>query len=168
MRVEQETQNPELSDQLHAVNRRLRRGWITQLAPFELSPHQYRALAVLVRSSQHDAAAAGEHREGMRLTEIADRLRVAPRSVTEVIDLLETQALVRRDPDPADRRATRITVTEAGQQLYLRVRSERLQQAEDFFSVLSAEDHSELSRLLGLLLEANPRQDQHRAAQGHP
>lgn len=57
-------------------------------------------------------------------------------------------------------------MTEAGQQLYLHVRSERLQQAQDFFSALSVEDRSELSRLLGLLLEANPRQDQQRAAAG--
>ena len=156
--------NPELSDQLHAVNRRLRRGWITQLAPFELSPHQYRALAALVRSTQHGTAAAKEHPEGMRLNELADRLRIAPRSVTEVIDLLEVKALVRRGPDPADRRASRITVTDRGQQLYHRVRSERLQQAEGFFSALSAEDRSELARLLGLLLEANPRQEQQRTA----
>lgn len=167
MQVEQETQNPELSDQLHAVNRRLRRGWITQLAPFELSPHQYRALAALVRSTQHGHSAAAQHHEGMRLNELADRLRIAPRSVTEVIDLLEDKELVRRGPDPADRRASRITVTDQGQQLYLRVRGERLQQAEGFFSALGAEDRAELSRLLGLLLDANPRQEQQCATPAH-
>lgn len=156
--------NSELSDQLHAVNRRLRRGWIAQLAPFDLSPHQYRALAALVRATQNGATAAELHGEGMRLTELAERLRIAPRSVTEVIDLLEAQGLVRRGPDPADRRASRVTVTDGGLSLYLRVRSERLQQAEDFFAVLSAEDRSELSRLLGRLLDANPRQDQQCAA----
>lgn len=151
------TQQPELSDQLHAVNRRLRRGWMDQLTPFDLSPHQYRALAALARSTMHNGAEAGEHPEGMRLSEIADRLRIAPRSATEVIDLLETKHLVRRDPDPADRRATRVNVTEQGQRLFGLIRSERLKQAEDFFAVLGAADRAELSRLLDLLIEAHPR-----------
>lgn len=131
-----------------------------QLTPFDLSPHQYRALAALVRSTMHDGAAAREHPDGMRLSEIAERLRIAPRSATEVIDLLETKLLVRREPDPADRRATRVNVTQQGQRLFGLIRSERLKQAEDFFAVLGEADRAELSRLLELLIEAHPRSSQ--------
>lgn len=162
--------HPELSDQLHAVNRRLRHGWSTQLSPYDLSPHQFRALAALVRSSghhqhyghpghhdRHGHDQGDTHESGMRLSEIADRLRIAPRSATEVVDLLEAKQLVQRGPDPADRRATRVKATEEGQRLYTVVRAERLKQAEDFFAVLGDEDRAELSRLLDLLLEAHPR-----------
>ena len=148
---------PEPSDQLHAVNHRLRRRWINQLTPFELSPHQYRALAVLARSADHTHEAGADPQDGMRLNEIAERLRIAPRSATEVVDLLEDKELVRRGQDPNDRRASRVTVTEWGQHLYRQVRRERLQQADDFVSVLTEADRAEFSRLLGRLLEANPR-----------
>lgn len=150
-------QNPELSDQLHAVHHRLRRGWMAQLTPFDLSPHQHRALAALVRSTQHHDASDDEHQDGMRLNEIAERLRIAPRSATEVIDLLEAKLLVQRGPDPADRRATLVSVTSQGQRLYALVRSERLKQAEDFFAVLGEPDRAELSRILGQLMDAHPR-----------
>lgn len=151
------TQNPELSDQLHAVNHRLRRGWMAELTPYDLSPHQHRALAAVVRSTRHEGATTQDDQEGMRLNELAEQLRIAPRSATEVIDLLEAKMLVQRGPDPADRRATRVSVTLQGQRLYARVRSERLKQAEDFFAVLGEGDRVELSRLLGLLMEAHPR-----------
>lgn len=129
---------------------------MAQLTPFDLSPHQHRALAAVVGSSRHGTT-TGQHQEaGMRLNELADRLRIAPRSATEVIDLLEEKELVRRGPDPTDRRATRVSVTPQGKRLYARVRSERLKQAEDFFAVLGAADRAELSRLLGLLIEAHP------------
>lgn len=156
----------DLSDQLHAVNRRLRRGWSDQLAPFDLSPHQFRALAALVRSQQHrqhnhrqpEHDGHHGHADGMRLSEIADRLRIAPRSCTEVVDLLEAKQLVARGPDPADRRATRVAATDQGRRVFDAVRAERRQQAEEFFAVLESDDRAELSRLLGQLLEGNPRQ----------
>jgi len=128
-----------------------------QLTPFDLSPHQYRALAALARSTMHDGGHCEERPKGMRLSEIAERLRIAPRSATEVIDLLEAKLLVRRDPDPADRRATRVNLTQQGQRLYGLIRSERLTQAQEFFAVLGEADRAELSRLLDLLIEAHPR-----------
>lgn len=154
-------ENYELADQLHAINHILRRRWAAQLAPFDLSPHHYRALATLVRADAADATdAEGASRPrsgGMRVTEIAERLRIAPRSATEVIDLLEVKGLVQRGPDPADRRAIRVSASDKGHRVYALVRSERRQQAEEFFSVLEEEDRCELSRLLGQLVDAHRR-----------
>jgi DNA-binding MarR family transcriptional regulator len=42
----------------------------------------------------------------MRLSELSEHLHIAPRSATEVVDALESRGLVRRRPDPDDRRAT--------------------------------------------------------------
>lgn len=145
----------ELADQLHIATRRLRRGWITQLAPFELSPHQFRALATLVHNTDHE----NEPPSGMRVQQIADRLRIAPRSATEVIDLLEDKGLVQRSPDPKDRRAVQVSLTDSGWQLHDQIREQRNAEAEDFFSVLSEEDRAELSRILNELLEAHPRRE---------
>lgn len=163
------SQHPELADQLHAIHRRLRRRWTAELAPFELSPHQFRALAALVRSGHHavddvDAVhAAGQDSdppsEGMRLNEVAERLRIAPRSATEVVDLLEVKGLAQRGPDPRDRRATRVTATATGHDLFATVRGQRQQQADEFFAVLDEAERAELSRLLSVVLDANPRQE---------
>ena len=51
------------------------------------------------------------------LSRIGDRLQVHPASVTNVVDRLEQQGLVRRAPHPSDRRATLAELTAAGRDL---------------------------------------------------
>ena len=123
----------------------MRHRWAESLAPWELSPHQARALRVVAR---HESA---------RISTIAAHLRIAPRSATEVIDGLEEQGLVRRTPDPADRRATCVVLTDAGTGLLSQVEASRERDAADYFSVLSASQRAELRRLLELL-EDQPSQ----------
>jgi DNA-binding MarR family transcriptional regulator len=48
-----------------------------------------------------------------RMADLAEALEVTPRSVTALVDGLETEGLVRRTPHPTDRRAT-IVELEAG------------------------------------------------------
>ena len=50
----------------------------------------------------------------MRLSKLSEHLHIAPRSATEVVDALESRGLVRRSPDPDDRRATLVELTEHG------------------------------------------------------
>lgn len=87
----------------------------------------------------------------VRLKDLAERLRIAPRSATEVVDQLEAKALVRREADPKDRRATLIVATEAGQQLFADVQEERRGKSSEYFARLNAEDRAELARILGQL-----------------
>src|SRR4030095_12810010 len=82
----------ELSDLLARVARTQRRRWRDVLAPWDLSPHQARALRVVTE------------RDGVRLTDLAEALHIAPRSATEVADGLQERGLVERTPDPGDRR----------------------------------------------------------------
>lgn len=87
----------------------------------------------------------------IRLKDLAERLRIAPRSATEVVDQLEAKGLVRREPDPSDRRATLIVPTDAGRQLFTEVQAERRDKSNEYFSRLNAEDRSELARILAQL-----------------
>src|ERR1700735_1403189 len=82
-----------MSEAFWAVARRLRETSQEALAPWDIAPSQFRALRVLKRHGV------------MRLSELADHLRIAARSATEVIDALEARDLVERRPAPADRRA---------------------------------------------------------------
>ena len=50
-------------------------------------------------------------------TKMADRLMIHPTGVTKLIDKLEQQGLVRREPNPNDRRGTLVRITPAGRRL---------------------------------------------------
>lgn len=56
--------------------------------------------------------------DGIRLTEIADRLSITKQSVKDIIDCLETNNYLNRIPDPKDLRAKQLIVTEIGKQIY--------------------------------------------------
>ena len=147
----EEYTQPELAEQMHRINHRLRRRWGAQLSPHGMSPHYYRALAAIAHAPGDGEVA------GLKLREIADRLRIAPRSATEVIDGLEERGLVTRVPHPRDRRATLVVLTDDGRQLFQELRAHRQRSSEEFFAVLDETDRRELSRLHDKLIEAHPR-----------
>ncbi|MHC5559026.1 MarR family winged helix-turn-helix transcriptional regulator [Kocuria sp. U4B] len=157
-----------LGELLHIVFRRLRHRWALQLAPFGLTPHQFRALNAIAGhggprehgSERHGnrSSGAGSGAAGLRLKQLADVLHIAPRSATEVVDLLQEKGLVERVPDPTDRRATLVSLTPRGEALRARVREDRHRESEEYFSRLGAQDRAELERLLRLLTTDAPEQ----------
>ena len=116
-----------LSEAFWSVARQLRETSQKTLAPWDISPSHLRALRVLTR------------RGTMRLSELSDHLHIAPRSTTEVVDALESRDLVQRRPDPDDRRATLVELTEHGA------------------SVLDAIRGTEAERVFGLAEPGRPR-----------
>ena len=131
-----------LESALMAVTRGLRRGWARSLEHTGLAPHQARALRMI--------AAEGPLRPGA----LAGRLRIAPRSVTEVVDALVERDLVRREPDPDDRRAMTLTITDPGRELVGEITAIRRAHTEQVFdAVLSGEEQDTLALLLGRLAE---------------
>lgn len=53
-----------------------------------------------------------DYRDGMRLTDLAKGAGMAPQSIGELVDQLEELGMVERRPDPDDRRAKRVYLTE--------------------------------------------------------
>jgi DNA-binding MarR family transcriptional regulator len=86
----------------------------------------------------------------MRLSELSDWLRIAPRSATEVVDALEKRGLAGRRPDPGDRRATLVEVTGDGGSVLDAIRGS---EAERVFGRLTPADRSHLARILRKLRE---------------
>src|SRR4051794_2832319 len=113
-----------------------RRRWRELLEPWDLTPSQSRALRVV-----------GDG-DGTRVSDLAEALRIAPRSATEVADSLEARGLVERAPDPADRRAVRLRATAAGRAIRDEVAVARAADAQAFFGRLAREDRATLARLL--------------------
>jgi DNA-binding MarR family transcriptional regulator len=135
----------QLADLLQRLTRRLRRAQAGRLAPLGLTPAQERALRVMTRSA-----------EPLRMTELADRLGIVPRSVTTVIDALEQAGLVRREIDPRNRRAIRLHLTDRGAAVRDDMREARRQAAEDLFAPLPAGDRKALAELLSRLDDDDP------------
>jgi DNA-binding MarR family transcriptional regulator len=65
---------------------------------------------------QHSAVFAQIEPGGSRLTKLAAAAHITPQSMGAIVDELETLGYVSREPDPSDRRAKLITLTERGQQ----------------------------------------------------
>jgi DNA-binding MarR family transcriptional regulator len=128
-----------LSEALGAVARKLREKSAETLAPWDITPAHLRALRAL---SRHGT---------MRLSELSEHLRIAPRSTTEVVDALEAGDLVRRRADPGDRRATLVEVTEHGAGVLAEIRAARGTEAGRVFGRLGPADRAELARILGEL-----------------
>jgi DNA-binding MarR family transcriptional regulator len=139
-----EYQDPgQLADLVHRLTRRLRRAQAEQLGPLGLTPAQERAMRMIARSE-----------EPLRMTEIADRLGIVPRSLTTVIDALEEDGLVRREVDPRNRRAILLHLTDRGTAVRDELRDARRRAAEDLFAPLSDADRETLGGLLARLDES--------------
>jgi DNA-binding MarR family transcriptional regulator len=130
-----------LPEAFWAVARRLRHRTRVALEPWGLSPSLARALGVL--SSQGD----------VRLSTLADHLRIAPRTATEVADDLTRLGLAERRPDPDDRRATLLTLTTQGVETAREIHTARQAYGDEFFASLDPADRAQLSRILGRLTE---------------
>lgn len=125
-----------LSEAFWSVARRLRETSQELLAPWDITPSQLRALRVLRRHGK------------LRLSELSDHLHIAPRSTTEVVDGLQARDLLWRQPDPGDRRATLVELTEHGSSVLDAIRASRETEADQAFGRLSPDDRKHLARIL--------------------
>ncbi|MFC4603593.1 MarR family winged helix-turn-helix transcriptional regulator [Rhodococcus kronopolitis] len=138
-----------LRDLLITAARTLRRRWFTALEPWQLSPHEYRALRVIDRGPADSCP--GDRPEVPRLGDVAKALRIAPRSATEVVDRLEERGLAERVPDAGDRRAVCVRLTAEGRRVVAELDTARDADAEDYFAALDERDRAELRRILDKL-----------------
>ena len=67
------------------------------------------------------------------------------------MDLAEEHGLVRRLPDPTDRRATLLELTPAGHSLLAAISAQRHEGAAERLGRLSADEQAELLRLLRIV-----------------
>lgn len=135
------TSEPALGELVMQVARGLRRRFAETLEPWGVTPHESRALRVI-----------GQH-EPTRLGVVAQHLRIAPRSVTDVVDSLEKRGFVARESDPTDRRATQVSLTANGRKVLDELDTARRADHEGYFSNLSDRDHADLVRILTRLVE---------------
>jgi DNA-binding MarR family transcriptional regulator len=93
----------------------------------------------------------------LRAVELCAQLLKSPSHISRRIDRAEAAGLVRRDPDPDDRRARLVVLTDAGRDVVARL-APRLVDVLDH-AIFETLDASEIDTLVGLLarIEAGAR-----------
>ena len=117
----------ELADAVLRTARRLRRANALELEGSAVNPHQARALRTIARL------------EPVRMADLAERLHVAARSATDVVEFLVAGGWVARIPDPSDGRARLLSLTPSGRWLLAEVDAARARAAEGLFGGLADE-----------------------------
>src|SRR5882757_684727 len=119
------------------TSKRIRRNQMARLAPLGLTPAQARALRIIGRDSQP-----------LRMSALAERLGIVPRSATTVVDALVAAGLVTRAPDPANRRSTLVIPSELGREALARMYKARREAAAETFAALTPAQRETLRTLL--------------------
>jgi DNA-binding MarR family transcriptional regulator len=89
--------------------------------------------------------------EGLRMSELSQRMMVTGGNVTGITDGLEKDGLVVREMDAVDRRVFRVKLTAEGQRQFARMAREHERFVIDLFGELSTKDKKQLLELLGEL-----------------
>ncbi|MDP6804677.1 MAG: MarR family transcriptional regulator [Rhodospirillales bacterium] len=88
---------------VHDLSRLLRRNFNRRVQALGLTETQWRAIAQLSRN------------EGINQATLADLMEVQPITIARLIDRIETAGWVERRPDPTDRRAVQLYLTDKAQ-----------------------------------------------------
>ena len=127
----------EIAETAHA----LRRSFDRRAATLGVTRAQWKVLFRLSRTP------------GLRQVELADKLDVEPITLSRIIDRLADAGLVERVPDPSDRRAWRLQVTEAAQPFIAKLRKLADGLIDDAFKGLSDEELKLMRGKLALVRE---------------
>jgi DNA-binding MarR family transcriptional regulator len=90
--------------------------------------------------------------------QLASHMRLSSGAMTNRLDRMESLGLVRRLPDPTDRRGTLVEPTDAGHAIWERTAGTQAVREAKISSALNARERTELHRLLRALMRAFPRE----------
>jgi len=109
------------------------------LAPHGVTPQQFALLAFLWKQ------------DGLSQTELTEKTEVDRTTLSGLIDRLEKQGLVKRQPHPGDRRAYLVTLTADGRQLEADLPSLALNLRRKVSAGLAPGEYEQLCKLLNKL-----------------
>jgi DNA-binding MarR family transcriptional regulator len=126
-------------DRIGVISKKLMRTFDETLAEFGLNHGEWSVLGYLKRMGPPHRRSPGE---------LAEHAGLSSGAMTSRLDKLEAAGLVRRLPDPNDRRALKVELTELGHETW--ERSAKAQAVKEML-VTSALDEDEREQLNGLL-----------------
>ncbi len=135
---------PEIFQLIEGLEKRLRQFQGVTLREARLTPPQYYILSLL---GQQDA---------QPLKDLADALSCSRATITGIVDTLEKNRLVERQPNPLDRRSLLVALTEAGRSRLYTTPALESTFGSCCCNVLPPDEAQELARLLKKLSAALP------------
>lgn len=139
----------EIVQRIRRVNQHIERTTDEHFAARGLSGPAFAVLSVLMRQ---------RGQAGVRQGRLAALLRLTPGTVSLRIDQLEQAGLVRRTPDPGDRRGTVVILTDDGRHRFREVADDHLALQDRQLAALTADERATLAGLLRkLLVSYEPR-----------
>ncbi len=105
------------------------------MVQYNLSTTQFAVLEVLL------------HLGSLSQKTIGQKLLRSSGNIVKVIDNLERDKLVLRDPDPNDRRAYKVVLTKEGERIIKKIFPDHVKSIVESFSILTKREQIELSRL---------------------
>jgi|SRR5689334_12116657 len=94
---------------------------------------------------------------GTRMTTLAERVGVTKQAIGGLVAELEAKEYVRREPDPADGRASAITYTAAGREFLQDAHEVKQEIEQEYAAVLTPTGFDDLRRLLRRLVSGVAR-----------
>lgn len=126
--------NPTILDRLLAISSLFQRDMQRSFAGTTLSEQRVHLLWVLFHTGPSQQRV------------LAEVLGTTPRSVSALVDGLETTGYVRREADPADRRAVLVTLTEVAVSMMWRMQEDHARLSDDLIAAVDPEDREAFER----------------------
>jgi DNA-binding MarR family transcriptional regulator len=132
-------------DRIGGINRRIKRGMEATLADFDLTHGDWQVLSTL-----RNRGKLQRHTPGA----LATYLELSSGAMTSRLDRLEEAGLVRRVPDPEDRRSVEIEITDEGRARWEEAASIQARKEAFFVGALTDAERKRLNDLLRKLMLA--------------
>jgi DNA-binding MarR family transcriptional regulator len=131
-------------DRLSMIQKHATRIFTEALAGCGLSHGEYRLLLRLATRTDDKKMSAGR---------LSSMLMLSSGAMTNRLDRMESAGLVRRVPDPNDRRGVLVEMTDKGEEVLDRAVLASAKEDADMVSALNAKEKKELNQLLRKVLE---------------
>jgi DNA-binding MarR family transcriptional regulator len=129
-------------DRIGGLNRRFKRAMDETLSEFQLDHSEYRLLGILSRQDEYRSSPG----------KLARVMELSSGAMTNRLDRMEEADLLRRLPDPADRRGIVVELTPEGKRLYEDAVGVQGRKEELIASALSEAEKKQLNALLRRLM----------------
>jgi DNA-binding MarR family transcriptional regulator len=141
-------------DRIAGLARRLNRSMDETLAEFGLDSAEHKALSVLAHGGEPFQSTPGR---------LAKRMDLSSGAITNRLDRLEQAGLVRRLPDPSDRRGVLVELTDHGRQTYASAVGVQAKKEALVTAALNEREKAQLNSLLRQLMLEFERREQARS-----
>jgi|SRR5436190_4014567 len=132
-----------LVDRISGLSRRFHRALDETLTEFNLDHAEWKLLGMLTRRGEVHRSSPGK---------LAKLMELSSGAMTNRLDRLEEAGLIRRLPDPDDRRAIQVEATDEGRKLYEATVGVQAKKEEFVTSALSESEKKQLNALLRRLM----------------